>query len=368
MKFLNLILLVLVFYLGGCKENPPLIQDGNGVIELKTVWNKSTDSIPDLVSIPYAKVIFSSQYGIQIYYTGSDGILKLNHLPSTVYNISVRAPHPSDPSIILVGAIRDVNIGSGQVSAQTITAKPVSSTGIAINEVYCVGPVNNIFYFYDLFLELYNSSDSIKYVDGMQIMRVNGNNPGSIPPGTKGPGGDEYNDGRMWGVTYIYKFPGRPGEKNYPFYPKQFLVLAGDAVDHRKAISTSIDLSRADWEFYNQYMAADIDNPTVPNLINLRPDNGTKFLISLVSDIVALASGVDTVWNDGIDISTIIDAVQYSSNPTHKKTIDDRIDRGVALSPARYCGKSIQRKEPGMDTNDGSLDWDILSTPTPGRQ
>jgi hypothetical protein len=50
------------------------------------------------------------------------------------------------------------------------------------------------------------------------------------------------------------------------------------------------------------------------------------------------------------------------------KTIDDRIDRGVAPYPSRYSGKSIQRKEPGMDTNDGSLDFEILPSPTPGRQ
>jgi hypothetical protein len=368
MKFWNLLFLVLLFYLCGCRENPPVVHDGNGIIELKAVWNKSTDSIPDIVPLQNAKVVMSSPYGIQIYHAGSDGVLRLNHLPSTIYSISIRATHPVDPSIILVGAVRDVNIESGQICNQTITAKPVSSTGIAINEIYSVGPVNNIFYFYDLFIELFNSSDSVKYLDGMQIMRVSGNNPTSTIPGTKGPGADEYNDGRMWGVTYIYKFPGRPGEKNYPFNPKQFLVLAGDAVDHRKVLSNSIDLSHADWEFYNQYMAADIDNPNVPNLINLRPDNTSKFLISLTSDIVALASGKDTVWTDGIDISTLIDAVQYSSNTAKIKTINDRIDRGIALSPPRYSGKSIQRREPGMDTNDGSLDFEILSVPTPGRQ
>ena len=198
----------------------------------------------------------------------------------------------------------------------------------------------------------------------MQIMRVS--RPDAS--GTLQPGADWYNDGRMQGVTWIYKFPGRAGEKNFPFYPKQFLVLAGDAVDHRKVVSNSIDLSHADWEFYNQYMAADIDNPNVPNLINLQPDVGNKFLIRLTSDIVALASGVDTVWTDGIDISSIIDAVQYASDPTTQKTIDDRLDRGIAPNPPRYSGKSMQRKEPGMDTNDGSLDWEIIPAPTPGRQ
>jgi hypothetical protein len=364
MKFLSISFLVVLFYLCGCKENPPLAHDGNGRIELKAVWNKSSDSIPDIVPLQNAKVILSSQYGMQIYYAGSDGVLRLNHLPSTIYSISIRAPHPDDPTIILVGAVRDVNIGSDQICNQTITAKPVSSTGIAINEIYSVGPVNDIFYFYDLFIELYNSSDSVKYVDGMQIMRVNG----YINDQTYAAGADWYHNGNMQGITYIYKFPGRPGEKNYPFYPKQFLVLAGDAVDHRKVLSNSIDLSHADWEFYNQYMAADIDNPNVPNLINMRPDNGTKFLISLVTDVVALASGVDTVWTDGIEISTIIDAVQYSSHVNLVKTIDDRIDRGVALYPPRYSGKSIQRREPGMDTNDGSLDFEILPAPTPGRQ
>lgn len=363
MKIFNIILLCFFFFFYGCKENPPVIYDGNGIIQLKAVWNKSTDSIPDLVPLQYAKVILSSQYGIQIFATGSDGILRLNHLPCSVYSISVRALHPYDANIILVGAVRDLNIVSGEVIAPIITAKPVSSSGISINEIYSVGPVNNIFYIYDLFLELYNSSDSVKYLDGMQVMRVSHSNGSGL-----GPGGDWYNDGRMQGVTYIYKFPGKPGEKNYPFYPKQFLVLAGDAVDHRKAVSTSIDLSHSDWEFYNQYMAADIDNPNVPNLINQRSDNSTKFLIGLNDDIVAVASGTDTVWTDGINIPSILDAVQFRGNTTLPKYIDDRLDRGIIQAPPKYSGKSIQRKEPGMDTNDGSLDWEILSSPTPGRQ
>jgi hypothetical protein len=363
MKFAYIIPLFLLIYLGGCMQNPPVVQDGNGTLELKAVWNKSLDATPDLAPLQNAKVILSSQYGMQVYYTGSDGYLRLSHLPSANYNISVKGIHPDDPTIILVASKRGLNIGSGQTCTYTDTAKPVSNSGIAINEIYSAGPVNNIFYFYDLFIELYNSSDSVKYLDGMQVMRVSGTNNG-----TYGPGADWYNNGRMQGVIYIYKFPGRAGEKNYPFNPKQFLVLAGDAVDHRKAVSTSIDLSHADWEFYNQYMAADIDNPNVPNLINLISSNTTKFLISLSSDIVALGSGVDTVWTDGVDISTIVDAVQYRSNMSLPKTLDDRLDRGMVQSPPRYSGKSIQRKEPGMDTNDGYLDWEILSAPTPGRQ
>lgn len=363
MRRILLFSLIILFYLYGCKENPPVVYDGSGSIELKAVCNISTDTIPNLVPLPNAKVTVQSQYDIRFYYTGADGILKLLNLPCGTYNISIKAPHPTDASIILVGAIRGITIGSGQNFSVTDTAKPVSNSGIAINEIYSAGPVNNIFYIYDLFMELYNSSDSIKYLDGMYVMRV------SRTSGTGlFPGGDWYNDGRMQGVTYCYKFPGSPGEKNYPFYPKQFLVLAGDAIDHRKAVSTSVDLSNADWEFYNQYMPADIDNSNVPNLINLRSDNTTKFLIGLNDDIVAISSGVDSVWNDGVDISTILDAVQYRGNVTLPKYLDDRLDRGIIQAPPRYSGKSIQRKEPGMDTNDGSTDWEILTAPTPGKQ
>ena len=133
-------------------------------------------------------------------------------------------------------------------------------------------------------------------------------------------------------------------------------------------MSTSIDLSNASWEFYNQYSSTDIDNPNVPNLINLRSDRTVDFLINLVSDIIVVASGVDTAWVDGIDISTIIDGVEYQSNPTSMQTLDDRIDRGYALSPPKYSGQSMQRREPGEDTNDSSLDWEILPHPTPGYQ
>ena len=360
-KILFLFVTALIF-ITGCKEEPPLIHDGDGVLNLSAVWDASTDSIPNYIPLANAKVILNSMYGMSVFYTNSEGCLKLDHLPSAKYSVSIKAPHPQDPSINLVGAARDLSITSGEVCSPIITTKAVSSSGIAINEIYCTGPVNNIFYFYDLYLELYNSSDSTKYLDGMMVMRVSGNNTGL------GPGADEGEDGDIDGATYVYKFPGKPGEKNYPFYSKEFMILAGDATDHRKVISNSIDLSNAKWEFYNQYMAADLDNPNVPNITNLRSDNPTKFLISLTGDVVVLASGIDSVWNDGIDIASIIDAVQYASSATKRKTIDDRIERGLVICSPKYSGQSMQRREPGNDTNDGSLDWEVIPAPTPGRQ
>jgi len=360
MKILFHLYLVFILF-AGCRENPPVGADGRAAIKIYSVWDsvlqdKNTMSLP----MKNANAILTSEYGTFLKTTDENGVLELSGLPSSVYNISVRMHHPSDQNILLVGNLSGVSIVSGELFSDTILAKPISSFGIAINEVYACGPVNNIFFFYDQFIELYNSSDSIKYLDGIQVMRVSSNSTG------KGAGADEDDDGDMDGVTYIFKFPGVPGEKNYPFYPKTYQVLASDGINHKSTIASSIDLSNADWEFFNQFSPNDLDNPNVKNLINVRADKTVDFLIGLNDDIIVIATGVDSVWSDGIEFSTIIDGFEYQSSPTLMKTLDDRVDRGFALSPARYSGKSMQRRDAGGDTNDSSLDWEIIPSPTPG--
>lgn len=357
--YLAIYLLLIIFT--GCKEKPPTGFDGGAELKLFSVWDSVLQDQSTVTSpMKNAKVILNSEYGIFIKNSDENGVLNLSGLPSSIYNISVRMQHPVDPNILLVGSLRDVQILSGTTLIDTIVAKPISSFGIAINEVYACGPVNNIFFFFDQFIELYNSGDSVKYLDGMQVMRVSGNSAG------KGAGADEDDDGDIDGITYIFKFPGNPGEHNFPFNPKSYQVLASDGINHKSTLSNSIDLSNADWEFYNQYSANDIDNPNVKNLLNIRADRTVDFLIGLNDDIIVIATGADSVWSDGIDISSIIDGFEYQSSITLMKTLDNRVDRGVAISPSRYSGQSIQRRDPGGDTNDSSLDWEIIPMPTPG--
>lgn len=364
MKILSYLTILFLLFVPACKETPPVQVEGNSKLELTAMWdNANNDSLPDYQPMNEAQVILTSEYGVQLKQTDENGKLNIEGLPSSIYGISVRMHHPNDAGIQLVGNLKDVEIISGQVINDTIVAKPISNIGIAINELYACGTGSNgLNYIYDQYTELYNASDSIKYLDGMMVMRFSGNGSG------KGPGADEGDDGDIDGVTYAFKFPGSPGEKNYPFPPKKFLVLASDAVDHRNVASTSIDLSHADWEFYNQFSSTDVDNPNVPNLINIRSDKTSDFLIALIDDIVVISSGVDSVWSDGIDISTVIDGVEFQSKYTYLKTLDSKIDRGIILSPPRFSGKSMQRREPGVDTNDGSLDWDITPHCTPGYQ
>jgi len=366
MKYLVLIFVTTVVYLMSCSEpTKPVLRDGAGTLNILVLWDSTgSNSVANAVPVVGANVYLRSEYGMSIYMTGADGIARCEHLPSSLYSAAIQSAHPSDVHIQLVASVEKVEIIAESRIMDTVFVRPVPRSGIVINEIYSAGPVNSIFYFYDQFIELYNASDEVKYLDGMIVMRVSGNNDG------KGPGADEGDDGDMDGVTYAFKFPGQPGQKNYPIKPGQFVVLASDAVDHRKAVGTSIDLSHADWEFYNQYSAEDIDNPNVPNLINIRSDRTQDFLINLMSDVIVISTGEDSVWQDGIDFSTIVDGVEYQSNPppTAKKTLDPRVDRGYVLSPPRYSGMSIQRRQPGYDTNNATVDFEINPKPTPGWQ
>jgi len=363
MKKLFLILSFLSI-LFSCQEKAPLEVDGKAELIIVVLWNNSTiDSIKNYIPLTNSEIVLISEYGTRNEYANENGIMHLANIPSSVYQISARGIHPFDSNILFVGNINNIEARSGLQIIDTIFAKPISSTGISINEIYAGGPVNNIFFFYDQFIELYNSSEKIKYLDGMQVFRVAGTDNS-----TKDPGADWDKDDDIDGVSYAFKFPGKPGEQNYTFESHSFITLAQDAIDHSNSVSTSINLSNSNWEFFNQLNAVDFDNPKVPNLINIRLDRTADFFINLTSDIIILTNGVDTVWEDGIDIETILDGVEYQSSSNNRKTLDFRIDRGLIQSPPKYNGESMQRREKGNDTNDGTLDWNIIHKPTPGWQ
>lgn len=360
---------IMIFYIGlflsGCTlEDKPTGWDGEGVLEVYLVWESFTpEGESEILPVIDADVRASSEYGTFHSTTNEFGMSEFKNLPTSSYIVSARSFHPLDSLIVLVGSLENMSVVSGMQTSDTLTVLPMPQSGIVINELYTSGPVNDMFYFFDQFVELYNTSTETKYLDGIWLMRVSGTGDGAYYPGE-----DKYGDGQMQGVVYAYAFPGRPGDQNYPIEPGQFVVVASSAFDHSSIVSGAVDLSNADWETYNQYSPVDIDNPNVPNLTNMIPERTARFLINLVSDRIVIATGEDTVWTDGIRIDTILDGVEYQSNPppTSRKTLDPRIDRGYVLSPPRYSGMSMQRRLPGFDTNDSRVDFEVIPKATPG--
>jgi len=236
-------------------------------------------------------------------------------------------------------------------SKSTIVSGNTYNSGLKINEIYSVGPPNNFFYFYDQFIELYNSSADTVYLDGIIVCRM-----GYF----------------LEQATYIFQFPGEPlVGREYPVPPDSFVVLAQDAYDHTNIpncpLPESVDLSRADWEFRNSMDYGDIDNPDVPNLDNIEVGYSMDFLINLVNDVVLIADGSDSNYLDGIDINSVIDCVEYHADSDHLKEIEAELDQGFAgVGNTKYSGQSIERISPGYDTNNSTVDFEIIPRPTPG--
>ncbi len=371
MKKLVWLFVVLVFLGIGifCTPEKPVVTDAKVkrtfVVYDTTGLYDPTDTTK-LTPVANAKIILNSKDYVKkyVYYTDDSGRVNIDNILASTYEVNVT--YAIGPGLMLVaGQVMEFYDFHEEVDTLLLTA--VSPAPLVINEIYYCGPKNNIFFFFDQYIELFNRTDSVIYLDGMILGRIRSSK--EIRP---------IKDTLSYVQNvFAYKFPGNPGEKNWPIYPGQYIVIASDAYDHSKTLSNAINLENADFEFYNQY-SGDYDNPDVPNLTNLIPSKRADFLISVVSDGVVLGDG--TSWelvtlateygtSDYINlpIETIIDGVEYKSGTTRPKDLTYRIDAGyTGVRVTRYSGKSVERINPYMDTNNSTVDFHILDHPTPG--
>lgn len=256
--------------------------------------------------------------------------------------------------------IKNINDSFCTDTIYTFAAAP----GLVINEIFYCGSDRASFYFYDQFVELYNASKETKYLDGLIVCRARQSRNPDL----------ETNDFAQ--ASYVFQFPGTPlTGRDYPINPGEYIVIAGDAIDHSQLISKALDLSHAGWEFYNP-LANEVDNPA-QNVTNALPERTIDFLINVSENAVILADGTDWYYGETppnssyqsihIPIRTVIDAVEYSSDSDEIKSLTVRLDAGFAgVGMVKYSGKSVERRIPGFDTNNSRLDFIILDTPTPG--
>lgn len=350
--FKYLVSITILVVLVGCVKDKPISYDGNLEINLYVTYQDTP-----AVYLPVYLTPIDFRDGVYVDTTDTNGLATFTGLMFSQYKVRASADlylpsdvHPGQfDTISVIGSkviIPDGSIVVDSLEVMTSGAEP----GLKINELYTVGPPNDFFYFYDQFIELYNSSDDTVYLDGMVVCRM----------GSEG----------LRSVTYIFQFPGEPlVGREYPVPPGTFVVLAQDAIDHTKIVPESIDLTGADWEFKNSLDYGDPDNPDVPNIDNIEVGHTLDFMIALTCDVVLIADGSDTEYIDGIDPETVIDCVEYASKSTHIKEIEKFLDMGFAgVGLQRYSGKSLERIKAGFDTNNSSVDFEIIPHPTPGYQ
>lgn len=146
-------------------------------------------------------------------------------------------------------------------------------------------------YFGSEYVRLYNNADTTIYLDGLIIgdglawQFDYPNFPCSrYTPYVLDPGG-------IWSHLF-YEFPGRG--KDYPLSPGETAVLATDAIDHRPLFSEGLDLRGADFEFYEG--GGDVDNPDVPNLVDVgtwSDPTGHGLIWSALANVAFLARPFD---------------------------------------------------------------------------
>ena len=259
--------------------------------------------------------------------------------------------------------------------------------GLMISKIYYSGTRDNMdrTYTTDTYIEIFNNSDNVEYVDGKYLALAESVSPAAYPA-SENP-------------DYIYmrqicRFPGDGDD--YPVQPGESLVIAArSARNHIASAATSIDLSDADFEVK---MTEGSGNPDVP-MLQLISNSTTIAYFNLLSGgpnaLVLFDTDEDVLsWPEVYQIgktsgemfrqvprSVISDGVECLKKPAqtdpdvNTKRLQQGIDAGyiTITSVNGYNHESVERRvsryENGryylMDTNNSSNDFVVCTDPTP---
>lgn len=112
-------------------------------------------------------------------------------------------------------------------------------------------------YLGDQYIRIYNNSDKVLYADGLILLEskfVTTDKPQSIDP-------DIMSDAMA--VQTVIAVPG--SGTDHPIQPGAYFTICDNAIDHTAANPNSINLSKADFEWYIE-SKQDQDNPAIPNM------------------------------------------------------------------------------------------------------
>ena len=160
-------------------------------------------------------------------------------------------------------------ISSTNVALSTYNAQD----GFVISEIFFTGTLTpeGKQYTDDQYIKIGNNSDTVMYADGLAIAESDFLTVDK----------QDYTPDLMqqaMTVSALYVIPG--SGKEHPVKPGEELVLAIDAKNHKEFNKNSIDLSKADFEFYDKSSdpnISDDDNPNVPNLLSWTTSSATYF-------------------------------------------------------------------------------------------
>lgn len=138
----------------------------------------------------------------------------------------------------------------------------IAYRGFVLGEIFCAGTANRqgSYYYADKYFVIYNNTDHVLYADSLVIAESD------FLTTMK----QEYTPDIMptdMAVSAMYMIPG--SGHDVPVKPGGKLLVVDNAVNHTVANPNSWDMTKADYEWYDEStnpQFTDIDNPNVPNL------------------------------------------------------------------------------------------------------
>ena len=332
-------------------------------------------------------------------FTNGEGIATFSDVVPGTYDVAVNKSLSATESQTLTGlaqatvlnaAKTDVIISAPQSPDITLQLSGSAVGSLLIKEVYFTGSRTAAggTYFSDQFIELYNNSTEVIYLDGLCIADLYGNsgliNPSSLPTPFHTDNANSY-AGNVW------RIPGTGTQ--HPLAPGASIVIAQDGVNHKEATlnpNSPVDLSTADFETYNERPDnRDADAPGVPNLERLYFTGGFDWLLTVFGpgvvifrtedfsklEMVPLPGSTSTTTYVKIPNALVIDAFEALKDATSGsfKRVPVGLDAGFVFASNTYTAESFRRKVATtingrrvlQDTNNSASDFEKLTTPTP---
>ncbi len=259
---------------------------------------------------------------------------------------------------------------------------------LLISKIYYTGTKDNANknYSTDAYIEIFNTSDETVYIDGKYIALTESMSPPAYPA--------KDNPGFIY-ARQICKFPGDGDD--YPVLPgKSMVIAAKSARDHRQSASTSVDLSKANFEVKDADGSGNPDVKALPiisnsltaiKFLNLLTSGGNGvFLFETNEDILSWPEVFAPGKTSGerfrkVPVDVVIDGVECLKNNVgtgpdiNLKRLLFVVDAGYTFVNATsgYTHESLERKvivKNGVvklkDSNNSIEDFVISLDPTPG--
>lgn len=309
------------------------------------------------------------------------GMMTARHVSSTRENVTVAAS------------------ASGSTPSISIELSYINSEGgFVIEEVFFAGtkkPDGNQ-YLLDQYFRITNNSDELLYADGIAILESN-----FLTITKRNYTPDIMSSDLSVGAVYV--IPGNGTD--VPVEPGESLIIANNGMDHRAVNANSIDLTTADFEWYDGKGTGDSDNPDVKNLDKWYAASATTWGLhsrgynsyaiakmevgmdeyiadyAYTANFILEANGTQypmSIKGYRVPNSWIIDAVNVSTVSGFEWIVTDpSLDMGwthcgtMNSDPARF-GTSVRRmvdrtvdgRNYLKDTNNSTNDFEAFATPS----